>query len=156
MLDPRPWAGSVTDVIDVVMVAPGDEAGLGRTLEASVRAPLGYRLAAVLEVTDVTPGLVALRSDGDLVGSGVWELAATDRGTDVRFTWDVRAEVRWMTLLEPVARPVFVRSHHVVMRRACRAAARHLGVELEAFRSREVGNGGDAGDDPGAAETSGG
>lgn len=139
VLDPRPWAQDVTDVLDVVMLEPGDEDGVGRSLRASVRAPLGYRLGATLVTTAVTPDRIALSATGDLVGQGIWELTAPTVGTtEARFTWDVRSEVTWMNLLEPVARPVFVRSHHVVMRRACRAAARHLGVELRDFRSEEV------------------
>lgn len=139
ILDPRPWASGVTDVLDVVVLEPGDGAGVGRVLEASVRAPLGYRLAAELRVVDVAPDRVTLTSTGDLVGEGIWELDDDGAATAVRFVWDVEARVGWMALLEPVARPVFVRSHHVVMRRACRAAARHVGATLEGFRSEEVG-----------------
>lgn len=140
MLDPRPWARDVTDVVDVVLVEPGDDDGVGRALQASVRAPLGYRLAATLVTTTVTEDRITFDATGDLVGQGLWELVApTHDTTQARFTWDVRSEVGWMTLLEPLARPVFVRSHHVVMRRACRAAARYLGGELRDFRSREVG-----------------
>lgn len=138
MLDPRPWARRVTDVLEVELLAPGDAEGVGRTYDASVRAPLGYRISAQLRATSVEPDRIAIASTGDLVGEGVWELTACDEAhTAARFTWDVRAEVAWMRLLEPVARPLFVRSHHVVMRRACRAAARHLGAELRGFRSTE-------------------
>jgi hypothetical protein len=140
VLDPVAWAADVTDVLDVTLREPGDATGVGRRLDASIRAPLGYQLSASLEIVEVRADRIALTSTGDLVGSGVWQLDEVADGTAVRFSFDVDADVRWMRLLEPVARPVFVASHGVVMRRACRAAAAHLGADLRAFATGEVGS----------------
>jgi hypothetical protein len=45
---------------------------------------------------------------GELAGTGRWTLTAADGGTLVRYNWDIRTTRRWMNLLAPVARPVFV------------------------------------------------
>jgi uncharacterized protein YndB with AHSA1/START domain len=52
---------------------------------------------------------------GDLLGRGDMTLAESPGGTSVTYRWDVQTTRRWMKLLAPVLRPVFVWGHHRVM-----------------------------------------
>lgn len=139
VVGPERWLDDWSHAVDVDRTAAGDAAGVGASFEATVRAPLGYRLSARIEVAAAEPpGGLWMTSTGDLEGYARWRLVARDGGTDVRFTWDVLATERWMAVLTPVARPVFEWSHGLVVRRAAEAAAASLEAELAGFRSRAV------------------
>jgi hypothetical protein len=139
VVEPERWLEDWAHAVVVERRSAGDDAGAGASFEATVRAPLGYRLSARIEVVDAEPPTgLWMTSSGDLEGSARWRLTPCPDGTDVRFTWDVRTTERWMQVLTPVARPVFERSHGVVVRRAAQAAARNLDGDLAAFRSRPV------------------
>lgn len=142
VVEPERWLDDWSHAVAVRRTAAGDDDGAGASFEATVRAPLGYRLSARIETVAVQrPVALWMTASGDLEGYARWRLTPRARGTDVRFTWDVRATERWMQLLTPVARPVFEWSHGVVIRRAARAAARDLGTSLSMFRSRAVHEG---------------
>jgi hypothetical protein len=59
-------------------------------------------------------------------GVGLWEFEDREGRTAVRFHGTVATTRRWMQLLEPVARPVFVANHHAALRRLVEALARSL------------------------------
>jgi hypothetical protein len=139
VVQPERWLDDWAHAVSVRRTSDGDEAGVGASFEATVRAPLGYRLSArIATVAAHRPTGLWMTSSGDLEGYARWRLTPDPGGTDVRFTWDVRTTERWMQLLTPVARPVFEWSHGVVVRRAAEAAAQDLGTELLVFRSRAV------------------
>jgi hypothetical protein len=136
---PEGWLDDWADAVTVERTAAGGRDGVGASFEATVKAPLGYRLSAHIETVEADrPTHLRMRATGDLEGTGVWTLRETDQGTDVRFAWDVEATEPWMKRLTPVARPLFEWSHGVVMRNATEAAAASLGAELLHFRSRPV------------------
>lgn len=136
--DPR-WVGDWDDATHVDRCRPGDDTGLGACFDATVRAPLGYRLSARVETVEAEPwSRLRMRATGSVEGTGRWDLAEGEQGTEVRFEWAVNTTERWMDLLAPVARPVFERSHSVVMRNAAGTAAAHLGAELLHFESRSI------------------
>lgn len=139
IVEPEGWLGGWGDAVSVKRTAEGGRDGLGSAFEATVKAPLGYRLSARVETVEVRrPTHLRMRATGDLEGAGIWTLRETDVGTDVRFAWDVEATEPWMQRLTPIARPLFEWSHGVVMRNATEAAADHLDAELLDFRSRPV------------------
>jgi hypothetical protein len=137
---PEGWVAGWGDAVAVRRTADGSADGRGAAFEATVRAPIGYRLAARIEtVAADAPTSVSMRATGDLEGTGTWELRQDAGCTDVRFTWDVRTTETWINVLTPVARPLFEWSHGVVMRNATEAAAAHLDAELSRFDSRPAG-----------------
>jgi hypothetical protein len=139
IVEPEGWLGGWGDAVRVERTSDGGRDGLGAAFEATVKAPLGYRLSARIETVEVDrPTHLRMRATGDLEGAGVWELREAEDGTDVRFSWDVEVTEPWMRRLTPVARPLFEWSHGVVMRNATEAAADHLGADLRLFRSRPV------------------
>lgn len=136
--DPR-WVDGWGDATRVERRRPGDDTGLGARFDATVRAPLGYTLTASIETVVARPwDRLEMQATGGVVGTGTWDLEETPAGTEVSFHWDVSTTERWMDLLAPVARPVFERSHGIVMHRAARTAARHLGADLVGFESRAL------------------
>lgn len=134
------WVGAWGDVTRVERCSPGDDTGLGACFDATVRAPLGYELTARIETVEAEPwARLRMVATGSVEGSGLWDLADDgEGGTALRFTWAVRTTERWMDVLAPVARPLFERSHGIVMRNAAVTASRHLGAELVAFRTRAL------------------
>jgi hypothetical protein len=137
--EPEGWLDRWPDAIQVQRVAAGDGDGLGASFDATVRAPMGYRLSAVITTVGVDrPHELQMTSTGDLEGQGAWLLGQQDDTTNVVFTWAVTPTPAWMTMLTPVLRPVFARGHHAVVRHAAEAAADALGASLLSCQSREI------------------
>ena len=68
---------------------------------------------------------------GALRGWGRCRLLATpEGGTEVAFELEVETTERWMNLLAPAARRVFVWNHDVLMRQGGEGIARRLGARL--------------------------
>lgn len=133
------WAGAWSDATRVEQVRDGDATGLGACFDATVRAPVGYTLSARIETVEARPwSLLRMHATGSVEGTGLWELDPAEGTTAVTFIWDVRTTETWMNVLAPVARPLFERSHGIVVRRAAETAARSLDAELVSFRSRAL------------------
>jgi hypothetical protein len=58
---------------------------------------------------------------GELEGTGRWARTSADGGTLVRYYWDIRNTQWRMSVLAPVARPVFSWNHDQLMREVARA-----------------------------------
>lgn len=139
LVEPEGWLDAWPDALHVERTCTGDPDGRGRAFDATVRAPVGYRLSArVTTVAVDRPTRLDMVTSGDLQGRGRWDLVERDGVTDVRFDWDVRTRPVWMDVLTPVLRPVFERSHHLVVRNAAEAAAASLDADLLQARSRAV------------------
>jgi hypothetical protein len=137
IVEPERWLAGWGDAVRVRRLRTGDVTGAGAAFEATVRAPVGYRVSARIDLTETDPPThVRMRASGGLEGEGRWRLRARGELTEVAFAWTVRTTATWMNLAAPVARPLFEWSHGVVVRRAAEAAAAHLGTELASFRSR--------------------
>lgn len=137
IVEPERWLGAWADAVSVRRLRGGDATGAGAAFQATVRAPVGYRLSARIDLVEADPPThVRMRATGGLEGEGRWRLRAREEVTEVTFAWTVRTTAAWMNLAAPVARPLFERSHGIVVRHAAEAAAAHLGTELASFRSR--------------------
>jgi hypothetical protein len=130
-LAPERWLPELHHVRRVERLAPGAADGQGARYRTIVSAAAPYRLGwEMTAVRVVAPELIRWRAEGDLAGSGVWELESTGAGTRVTSTAHLRTTRWWMNLLEPVARPLFVRNHDVVMRAGVETLAGQLGAEV--------------------------
>lgn len=137
--EPEDWLSRWPDAIEVRRLTAGSADGLGASFDATVRAPMGYRLSAVITTVGADrPHELQMTSTGDLEGQGAWLLGQRDGTTNVVFTWAVTPTPTWMTVLTPVLRPAFARGHHAVVRHAAEAAADALGAPLLACESREI------------------
>jgi len=65
-------------------------------------------------------------ASGAFEGMGRWRFSAEARQTVVRCEWDVRTTERWMSVLAPLARPLFIWNHDVIMRWGARGLAHAL------------------------------
>jgi hypothetical protein len=122
------WYTGVQEARELV---PGDAQGVGSRVRYVIKGRLPLRLAFEATVTrSVPPREQELRAEGELAGTGRWQLAQQGEVTTARYTWDVRTTRPWMNLLAPVARPLFTWNSRGVMLQAGEGLARFLGVRL--------------------------
>lgn len=129
--DPTEWPRWWPGLVAVTLLEKGDEEGRGRRYRYTWRSALGYRIRFDVCVTRVqAPHLIEAIAGGDLTGLGRWVLREVGETTEVTYLWRVRTTPRWMQLTAPLARPLFTRSHHVLMRRGALGLAHHLAAPL--------------------------
>lgn len=124
---PQWWHG----VREVRRVAVGDAAGVGSVYHFVFRGKLPYTLAFDMETTrSEAPYLLEGRAAGELAGTGLWQLSEQNGVTEVRYDWHVRTSKAWMNILAPLARPLFVSNHDVIMAWGGEGIARRLNTNL--------------------------
>jgi hypothetical protein len=117
------WWPSV--YLDVKVVEPGDELGVGRLVDLYTKGWLPYTLRWRFRVTESDPPSgFSLRAEGDFVGSGVWTLREleppdADGGpiTEAQYDWRIRAEKGILKTFSFVMKPVFAANHRWAMAR---------------------------------------
>lgn len=102
-----------------VTLRRGDGESVGSIIECEVRGALPYSPVYTLEVTAVDrPRMFAVRSTGDLVGTGRWEFIQTgQRQTHATYFWDVATTNPALNVLAPMFRRLFASNHDRVMAR---------------------------------------
>jgi uncharacterized protein YndB with AHSA1/START domain len=116
---------------EVQTLTAGDPDGVGSWVRYLIKGRLPMRLAFEATIARVDPPReLVLRAEGDLAGTGRWELQQQDGVTTVRYLWDVQTTRPWMNLVAPVARPLFTWNSKDVMLQAGQSLARHLGAPL--------------------------
>ena len=120
-------------VEEVQMLAAGDADRVGSRVRYLIKGRLPMRLAFEATITRVVPPReLELRAEGELAGTGRWELEQHGEVTSVRYSWDVRTTKAWMNLAAPVARPLFAWNTKGVLLEAGQGLARFLQVPLVA------------------------
>jgi uncharacterized protein YndB with AHSA1/START domain len=118
-------------VHEVQTLAPGDDQGIGARVRYMIKGRLPMRLAFEATITRVVePQELELRAEGELAGTGRWDLEQQGEVTTARYTWDVGTTKPWMNLVAPVARPLFTWNSKGVMLEAGQGLARFLEVPL--------------------------
>jgi uncharacterized protein YndB with AHSA1/START domain len=118
-------------VQEVQTLAAGDADGVGSRVRYLIKGRLPMRLAFEATITRVVPPReLELRAEGELAGTGRWEIEQRAEVTSVRYTWDVRTTKAWMNLAAPVARPLFTWNTRGVLLEAGQGLARFLQVPL--------------------------
>lgn len=124
--------------------------GIGLTYHCYVRAPSGYTFDYSSEIADVDPlRRIDLLSSGELVGHGRFLLTESPTGTlRLTFDWKVETPKGWISLLTPIARPIFTWNHDKLMTSFGRGLARASGAKLlsahnMAFKPAAAVNGAD-------------
>ncbi|TFH88560.1 polyketide cyclase [Billgrantia azerbaijanica] len=125
------WPAWWPSLLAVEERVAGDADGTGRVYRYTWQSRLGYRLCFDIRVTRIArPWLIEGEASGDVCGAGRWRLCEQGGVTQVRHEWRVATTRRWMNLAAPLARPLFVWSHHAVMRDGARGLARRLDGRL--------------------------
>jgi len=111
-----------------VRLRSGDGRRPGSIFDCETRGALPYSLRYSLELLRVEePRLIELRSAGDLIGTGRWELSSPHPSESLAtYYWDVATTNPLLNLLAPLARGLFARNHEQVMARGYEALRRHL------------------------------
>ena len=115
--DFKRWPSWWRGVVSVVETKPGDAQGIGGEGIYTWRSALPYTLMFTVRTVRVeTHAALGAVVAGDLEGTGLWRFEAEPGGTHVRYDWNVRTTQRWIQRLEPIARPLFIWNHDVIMR----------------------------------------
>jgi hypothetical protein len=137
---PRWWPAVY---LDVTVLEPGDERGVGRVVSLFTKGWLPYTLRWRFRVTEVTDAGFTLEAFGDFVGRGVWTFetlreAGAEGGplTRVRYDWRIAAEKLLLRRLSFVMRPLFGRNHQWAMEQGRRS----LLLELARRRATAAGD----------------
>jgi len=138
LVDFHTWPDWWPGLDQVVETIHGDGDGIGQRAISSWSGPVGYSLRVEIEsVERVQPDYLRGVASGDVTGEGVWRLAGlADGWTGIEFDWNVRANRRWMEVLAPVTRPIFVASHDHVMKRGADGLAVRLQCGIRDFDAR--------------------
>lgn len=115
--DAERWPDWWPCVEAVEQIDPGEPTGEHSVWRYTWKTMLPYKLRFELCVTRIeAPLLLEADVAGDVAGRGVCRLSRKDRRTIVRYEWNVRACRSWMKWLAPLARPVFMWNHRMVMK----------------------------------------
>ena len=111
---PRWWPSVY---LDVKVLDPGREGGLGRRVELHTRGRLPYTLRWAFRVVERRPpeGFV-LEADGDFVGRGEWVLHQDGDEVDVSYDWRIRADKPLLRRLSFLLKPLFSWNHRWAMK----------------------------------------
>ena len=117
------WWPSV--YLDVRVVEPGGEAGIGRVVDLYTKGWLPYTLRWRFTVSESNPPHgFRIEADGDFVGRGIWTLAAERAPDDpagpltrVTYDWSIAAEKGLLKTLSPIMKPIFGANHRWAMAR---------------------------------------
>ncbi len=166
LVDFKTWPDWWPGLQDVEEIAPGDENGIGQRANSHWRGPVGYTIEFEIEtIGREYPKSLEGRATGEVAGSGTWHIcpvagldqpgrrprrlaSAPERGgrrqdpirvewTQIVYEWQVVVTRRWMQILNPIARPVFVWSHDHVMKGGAEGLAQYLGCEMRDFATGE-------------------
>jgi uncharacterized protein YndB with AHSA1/START domain len=124
---PQWWPGAKK----VEQTAAGDADGINNTRNYAWQGELPYQVRFTMRATRVER-LVAIEAAayGDLEGTGRWHFSRQGAVSIVRYEWHVRSTLAWMNLIAPLARPLFIRNHMLVMEQGGEGLARRLSAPL--------------------------
>jgi hypothetical protein len=108
------WWPSV--YLDVQVLEPGDENGVGQVIDLYTKGWLPYTLRWQFRVTEVRRGeSVTLEAWGDFVGRGIWTFEQDGEWVNITYDWQVRADKPLLRSLSPLLKPVFAANHRWAM-----------------------------------------
>ncbi|MBY8850156.1 SRPBCC family protein [Saccharothrix longispora] len=101
------------------------------TAELRLRSVLPYELVVVLrrDVDDPAAGVLRAVLSGDMDGTATWRVAPEGGGTRLVYEQEVVVRRRLLRLLAPVARPLLVANHALMMRSGLRGLRARLAGE---------------------------
>lgn len=115
--DAERWPAWWPCVEAVEKLDPGEPTGEHSVWRYTWKTMLPYKLQLELCVTRIeAPVLLEADVSGDVSGRGVCRLDRQDNRTIVRYEWNVRICRSWMRWFAPIARPLFLWNHRMVMK----------------------------------------
>ena len=107
------WWPSV--YLDVRVVEPGEEHGLGRVVNLYTKGWLPYTLRWDFRVTEVRKDGFTLMAWGDFNGRGIWTFEQDGPWVNITYDWKIKAEKPLLRYFSFIMKPLFSANHHWAM-----------------------------------------
>src|SRR5579859_5759675 len=107
------WWPSV--YLDVKVLEPGDERGLGRVVSLYTKGWLPYTLRWSFRVTEVRDDGFTLVAWGDFDGRGIWTFEQDGSYVNVTYDWKIKAEKPLLRYFSFIMKPIFSANHRWAM-----------------------------------------
>jgi hypothetical protein len=115
----------------VEKIPSGDDRDIGAVWRYTWATRLPYTIVFDAKTSRIEkPHVLQATVLGEVEGKGCWTLTTENEATAIHYRWQVDATKRWMRLLAPIARPVFVWNHHAVMKAGAEGLAKYLQARL--------------------------
>jgi len=109
------WWPSV--YLDVRVLEPGDEHGLGKVVSLYTKGWLPYTLRWDFRVTSVQRDGFALVASGDFDGRGIWIFEQDGPWVNITYDWKISAEKPLLRYFSVLVKPIFSANHRWAMAR---------------------------------------
>lgn len=137
LVHPESYSDWWPSVRNSQLIEQGDDAGVGARAKYYLKSPLLLGMHFETKTVEIeSPRRIHSLVRGELVGTATYTFDSTNLGAKVRIAWHVSTAKRWMDVLTPVAKPLFVWAHHTFMREGCVALVDRLGARLISTRTR--------------------
>jgi hypothetical protein len=107
------WWPSV--YLDVRVLEPGDEHGLGKVVSLYTKGWLPYTLRWDFHVTAVRQDGFSLAAWGDFDGRGIWTFEQDGPWVNITYDWKISAEKPLLRYFSVLVKPIFSANHHWAM-----------------------------------------
>src|SRR5258708_13521952 len=107
------WWPSV--YLDVKVVEPGEEHGLGRVVNLYTKGWLPYTLRWDFRTTEVRKDGFTLVAWGDFDGRGIWTFEQDGPWANITYDWKIKAEKLLLRYFSFIMKPLFSANHHWAM-----------------------------------------
>lgn len=115
--------------LEVIVVKPAGEHGLGGVFDLHTRGKLPYTLRWQARVSETNyPHGFTIEATGDFVGRGIWTFTQDRDWVDITFDWRLRAEKPLLRYLSFLFKPFFSANHRWAMARGKEGLRRELAV----------------------------
>ena len=125
------WWPSV--YLEVKMLEPGDERGLGKVVDLYTKGWLPYTLRWSFRVTEIRDDGFTLVARGDFDGRGIWTFEQDGAWVNITYDWKIKAEKPLLRYFSFIMKPLFSANHRWAM------AKGEESLKLEIARRHEIG-----------------
>lgn len=107
------WWPSV--YLEVKVLEPGDERGLGKVVSLYTKGWLPYTLRWSFRVTEIRDDGFTLVASGDFEGRGIWTFEQDGAWVNITYDWKIKAEKPLLRYFSFVMKPLFSANHRWAM-----------------------------------------
>ncbi len=101
--------------LDVQVLQPGDEQGLGKVVSLYTKGWLPYTLRWQFRVTEVRADGFTLEAWGDFDGRGIWTFEQDGPWVNAKYDWKILAEKPLLRNFSFIMKPLFSANHRWAM-----------------------------------------
>lgn len=101
--------------LDVQVLQPGNEQGLGKVVSLYTKGWLPYTLRWQFRVTQVRADGFTLEAWGDLDGRGIWTFEQDGPWVNMTYDWNILAEKPLLRYFSFIMKPIFSANHRWAM-----------------------------------------